>query len=347
MYRRGSSKRGGRLEAEVELEGGLDLKLLFSRYYSLYSRKGVWAPPEMARREFAFQLFEREAYTRHISFSTPEELANYLASKAPRHAYYSIALYEVPDAPEMEGKGWLGSLLMFDIDVDSIEGCGEIASDDCMVKGAMEAEKLLMVLRRDFGVEGSVYFTGNRGFHVLVDCGWCLELGREERREIARYVALEGFEGSVFPQRSRRVVLSPRDPGPRWRIAEVLGLEGESVVGIEDVIAAAGEAGVRIDMQVTQDISRLARLLYTLNGKAGLLVTPLEEPSRFTPDPSLSPFKGEVEVVFEADLEETRILGWSVGGKRGEEATLPAEVGVMLAAKGVVRVVGGVVRVVV
>ena len=340
------SKRGGRLEAEVEVEGGLDLKLLFSRYYSLYSKKGVWTPPDMARREFAFQLFDREAYVRHISFSTPEELSSYLASRAPRHAYYSTALYEVPDAPEMESKGWLGSLLMFDIDVDSIEGCGEVAGDECLIRGAREADRLLRVLRKDFGVEGSVYFTGNRGFHVLVDCEWCLTLGREERREIARYVAMEGFEGSVFPQRSRRIVISPRDPGPRWRIAEVLGLDGDSVVSLEDVMAAAGEAGVKIDLHVTQDISRLARLLYTLNGKAGLLVTPIGEPSQFTPDLTLSPFKGEVEVVFEGDLEESKILGWSISGRKGEESTLPAEVGVMLSAKGVVKVIGGVVRVV-
>ena len=347
MYRRESSKHGGRLDAEVEIERGLDLKLLFSKYYTLYSRKGIWTPPEMARREFAFQLFEREAYVRHMSFSTPEELADYLVSRAPRHAYYSTALYEVPDAPEMEGKGWLGSLLMFDIDVDSIEGCGEVADDDCLVRGAREADRLLKVLKRDFGVDGSVYFTGNRGFHILVDCDWCLTLGREERREIARYVAMEGFEGSIFPRRSRKVALSPEDPGPRWRIAEVLGLKGEEVVNLKDAMAAAEEAGVKIDLHVTQDVSRLARLLYTLNGKAGLMVTPVEEPSQFTPSPSLSPFKGEVDVVFEDDLEDTRILGWRVGGRRGERASLPAEVGIMLSAKGVVRVMGGVVRIVV
>ncbi len=181
MYRRGSTNR--RRARIVKIRGGLDAKALFKAYYEVYAEKGVWAPSELQRREFAFQLFERDAYVRHIAFNTVEELASYLSSKAPRHAYYSIALYEVPDASDMQSKGWLGSALMFDIDVDHIEGCEGVVSDECLEAGAREAERLLRVLERDFGVGATVYFTGNRGFHVLAECGWCMKLGREERRE--------------------------------------------------------------------------------------------------------------------------------------------------------------------
>ena len=346
MSRRGWS-RGAR-ETYIEARGGLDVRRLFSAYYAL--SPPIKEPSMMKYREFAFQPFDIESYVRHISFNSREELVKYLASNPPRHAYYSVALYEVPDAPDMDSKGWMGSELMFDIDVDHFEGCRHAVDDECLLQGFEYARKLLRLLERDFSVRGRAYFTGNRGFHVLVSCDWCLKLGKEERRELARYVLLEGLDISLLVNLTGKgltavKLLSEDDPGPRWRIAAELkslaeGVGGEAL-GREALEEAARRASIPIDFQVTQDIYRLARIEGTLNAKAGLLVTPVDVTSGFRPGEELSPFRGELTVRAVRGLGETSILGTTIGFSEGETITLPAHIGVYLYLKGYVEVVGG------
>jgi hypothetical protein len=100
-------------------------------------------------------------------------------------------------------------------------------------------------------------------------------------------------------------------------------------------------------MQVTQDPSRLARLLFTLNGKAGMLVKPVEDLASFAPSPSLSPFRGSIEGTALGSIEETRMLGYTVSLRSGESLELPAELAVYLTLKGLFRPERGWVRVVV
>lgn len=352
MYRR-ESRRGD----TVKLKKGSNtenLKTLYKTYYSHKPR--VKTPPRMEMREFAFQLFDIDSYVRHLSFRSERELLSYLSEKAPRHAYYSVALYTFPDARSMEEKDWRGSELLFDIDSDNVPGCVSVKTgddplvdDSCLIAGFKLARRLSAMLKRDFDIDSVVYFTGNRGFHVLASCDYCLSLTREEREEIASYVAGEGLDLArvlYMTGRRRRVrgklIVSPDDPGWRGWIgleARERGVElASGDVSLAEVVLA--EARIPIDKQVTRDPSRLSRIRGSLNGKASLLVTEVSGDS-FTPDFTLSPFRGEVDVRATAEIPEVRLLGSAVSLKTGEEATLEAPLALLLASKGYAEILGG------
>ncbi|BAN89787.1 DNA primase small subunit [Aeropyrum camini SY1 = JCM 12091] len=328
----------------VEARGGVEPRRLFRAYYSL--EPPLEEPRDIAYREFAFQLFEGDAYVRHLGFDSVGELLSYMAREAPKNAYYSVARYSLPTARSMEEKGWLGSELMFDIDVDILEGCGEGIGDECLHKGYRQASRLVEILYRDFGVASTLYFTGNRGFHVLADCEWCRALGRGERREVARYFTLEGLKLElVIPRPGRRGVKpappSPDDPGLRGWIARAAierGLDPSEIVDAAEEIL--DDVRIAIDVKVTQDISRLARIVGSLNGKAGLFVARLGLEG-FHPGDWLSPFRGEVEFRSEGRLEEARIMGSTVSLEPRRVYSMPAHIAVLLQLRGYGAIVGG------
>ncbi|MCE4625577.1 MAG: hypothetical protein F7C35_06935 [Desulfurococcales archaeon] len=317
-------------------------------------------------REFAFQLWGSESYVRHISFDTYSDLIEYLSSKAPRHAYYSIALYELPEAGSMEEKNWLGSDLLFDIDLDHVEACfedsvrmesGEILiGDGCLLEGYRLAQKLSAMIRRDLKPDKvTIYYTGHRGFHLRVICERCRSLDRGARRQIAQYFAGESVEPTlIFPPASGgRRKTAPAIPGeeePGWRgwVAPYIKAEAP---GARSLVEAYGKrwpdeirrlissAAVPIDTMVTQDPTRLTRLFGSLNGKGSFLVYDATE--TFRPGPHLSPFKGDIDALFKSDLPPLKIMGVTVQGRRGEGQSLPAHIAVHLATKGVVEPVRG------
>ena len=347
MYRRGSSRR----HAIVRLGRRAQLRDLYKAYYSL--KPPIQEPTDMPHREFAFQLWETSSYIRHLSFESLEALQSFLAEKAPRQAYYSIGRYQLPEAPSMEEKGWLGSPLFFDIDADHLGGCEGAPApwDECLVKAARAADRLVSLIQRDLGVPRhavTVSFTGNRGFHVTAECDWCMELNGRQRRLIAEYILGLGFDaGKLFPPRRRRAepaAPSPEDPGWRGWLARSLGTRGSEplsrVVALEDLAPMVSRLAVPIDMQVTQDPTRLERIPYTLNGKASLLAVRVGDPASFRPSPRLSPFRGEALVKAGSDLEG-RLLGVDIRLRAGEEAPLPAYAAVALATLGLAELVGG------
>ena len=347
MYRR-ASRRGERvIRVPRDWRG---LPGLYQAYYSLHPP--LEEPPEVQRREFAFQYFDSESYVRHLSFNSIGEVVEHLAERPARHAYYSIAVYELPEARNMEEKGFLHAPLFFDIDVDHLQGCeSPLPSRECLLRGLEAVAKLTALLRRDMGVgEVEAYYTGNRGFHVIAHCNLdCEELGREERREIAWYVLAEALDPeALFPRHTRGyqpAAPDPEDPGWRGWIARRLPPGPPGLVDRlgeawrERLLELAGEARVPIDPQVTPDTSRLSRIRGSLNGKASLLVTRIGE--GWMPDPArLSPFQGELAVRCGEDLEGD-VLGYSLGLLRGEEASLPAPVAVLLYTKGLCEITGG------
>ncbi len=334
-------------------EGAVSLKILYKAYYSTTLK--LKPPSDIQRREFAFQLFELESYVRHISFKDPSELRSYLEANAPRHAYYSTALYQLPEAKSMEEKGWLGSELLFDIDVDSLRSCREfkvkggieLIDDNCLIEGFKAALRVKRLLYRDLGVNSKVYFSGNRGFHVIGSCDYCLTLSREERGEIAAYIAgLDLDLSKIIPFKLGKVTpATPTADDPGWRglIGEYLILRGFSrTLEIDEstLKILIEELRIPLDMQVTKDPSRLARIIGSINGKSSLLVVEVEDDS-FKPTMSLSPFRGEVTVKTNVDLEELEILGLKVGFRKNEVLDLEAPVALLLASKNVVTPMSG------
>jgi len=118
-------------------------------------------PGDIIRREFAFQPFGLESYIRHISFKDEASLRMYIKSKTPKHAYHSVAIYELPEAPSMEEKGWLGSDLLFDLDLDHPGLCGsQVIDDHCLVEGFKKAQLIAREYRRVLLLKDPCYYIG-------------------------------------------------------------------------------------------------------------------------------------------------------------------------------------------
>ncbi|ABL78026.1 DNA primase small subunit [Thermofilum pendens Hrk 5] len=205
---------------------------LFARYYA---RTSVEAPSELSKREFAFSMFNSTSMIRHLSFSTREELDDYIRVNVPQHAYYSSAYYQYPSAQEMGEKGWLGADLVFDIDVDHIptpckdlhdrwrcQDCGaegwgftkkcpscgserlewsKWVCSTCINVAREEMIKLVEILEDDFGfdrAEMRVAFSGHRGFHLHVESEAVKDLDQDARREITDYVRGIGIDVKLY-----------------------------------------------------------------------------------------------------------------------------------------------------
>jgi DNA primase small subunit len=356
MYRRGRSRRakGLRRNVRVEASGPHTLREIYSAYYT--SRPLLLLPPDMDKREFAFQPWGSTSYVRHLSFGSEDELYNYLAEHTPLHAYYSLALYEYPDAPNMDDKGFIRADLMFDIDADHFEGCSSpLLPDRCLEEASEAAWRLIRIIERDLGAKRwSIYYTGNRGFHITASCEGCETLGREERRAIAYYVSGHDIDITrLFPLEPGHdpAVPTPNDPG--WRgwigllLAEKFGGALRKTRRLREVLgprtrfkleAMIDEIRVPIDLQVTQDLSRLLRIPGSLNGKTGLRVTPVDDPRRFRPERRLSPLRGESKIESLSDVDVDSFLGEPLSLRAGKTYWVPAAVGVALASKGLARI---------
>ncbi|QKQ99430.1 DNA primase small subunit PriS [Metallosphaera tengchongensis] len=260
------------------------IRTLFREYYE---RAELELPFDMELREFGFQPLNGGSYVRHMSFASPLELKMFLVRETPGHVFYSSAKYQRPSAKDMEEKGWMGSDLQFDIDADDLcevrrivfcPVCGREVADkcpehgveskeyveigeECMRKAWEDARDLRDILEEDFDLRPRVYFSGNRGFHVLVECtGDCALMDSEDRREVVKYV-----KGESSPEAGQQ-----GDPGWPGR-------------------KARGVKGVEVDQQVTVDVHRLVRIPGSIHAKSSLVVREMEE---FRYDLSLSPFTG-------------------------------------------------------
>ncbi|OYT40843.1 MAG: DNA primase [Desulfurococcales archaeon ex4484_58] len=252
----------------LELSNFSFIKNIIREYYS---KKPLEEPLYIHKREIALHSLEDNAYIRHLSFTSMNQLYNYiLDKKTPLHLYYSSAYYENPSSDKMELKGWQGSDLMFDIDADKFKGCNKVLSicinnnivyegkidncpndkkplyfplitNECIDRAFYDAYKLYHILREEFGFKNiKVYFSGNRGFHVKVYDEDALTLTSDERREIASYVSLEGFKlERIIPSGSSKkyIYFTRREYGVRKRIVKAAYKLGIKVKEYDDYIA--------------------------------------------------------------------------------------------------------------
>jgi len=200
---------------------------------------------------------------RHKSFGNLGALRSFLASTTPSDVYYSSAYYEKPEAG-MKEKGWLGADLVFDIDADHIptpcnkvhdrwicSNCGfaglgacpdkcpscEGARFDsntwtceaCLESAKDETRKLLRILTEDFGLgddELSVYYSGNRGYHVHVESKSIHLLDSTTRKEIADYIIGLGFTAELHGLTGKdRIMIEPLSERTGWRARIASGIK--------------------------------------------------------------------------------------------------------------------------
>lgn len=299
-------------------------EVLFRNFYRNHAKFEIDA---VERREFAFQPFSG-GMARHRAFKSLEDLRKFAMEKTPRHVYHSVAYYERPGEEDMEGKGWLGADLVFDIDGDHLdtEACrgASLVSLQCLEDAREEANKLVDVLREELDLRPTrIVFSGNRGFHIHVSGEEVLRLGARERRELVNFLKANGFDPSRFVARlgRRRVVLYEEETvGSLLRIRQ----------GVDDPRALR----VEIDEVVTQDVHRLIRAPGSINGKTGLVALPLtlrdlEKGVEDIVERAVAFRKGHLRLKFEKDFQGI-ILFEKVEARAGDFKVLPAYVAIYL-----------------
>ena len=234
------------------MENRAFLQSLFSKYYR-ENPNAIQEPSRIESREFGFLLFQGKVMIRHRRFETVEELRDFMARVGPSDAYRSAAYYQRPDA-SMDEKGWLGADLAFDIDADHLETacqkehdswrcleCGYVGRgkapercpncgkskfkestwpcDVCLSTAKDELIKLIEMLEDDFGFSADkmrIYFSGHRGYHLILEDEEIRSLGQEERREIVDYVMAVGLVPELhgFAKESTKI---PSFDSPGWR----------------------------------------------------------------------------------------------------------------------------------
>ncbi len=356
------------------------MKKLIREYYS---KKPLEEPIYIHKREIAVQSLEDGVYIRHLSFPSLAVLYNYILSeKTPVHLYYSSAYYESPSADKMDMKGWLGSDLIFDIDADHYPGCdktlyicisenkvyeekvsqcpesGEkplaysLLSSRCLDRAFTDAKKLYSILKDEFGFKDIViYFSGNRGFHVKVLDEDAWSLTSDERREIATYISLEGFElHRIFPPIGKRepyILLSQREYGLRKRLLKYVVEKNIGVktgafikVPVDEVEEIINDLRIAIDAVVTMDISRLSRFGNSINGKSGLIVKKININSFSRFDfLEYCPWEGIVRIKPLIDISGLLVFDNVVNLKKGLAFDIDACLGLYLVFKGLARLV--------
>ncbi len=227
----------------------------FQRYYVERS-KAIFAP-QVERREFMFMDFD-DNVRRYISFESLEELRAYLMRMVPKHAYYSVGLY---DNPSSRSRSMEGAELLFDIDSTDL-GCDLCDRDDlyacrscghesmrefsicprcgsskilrldwlnehCIEAALREVKKVLDILLGDFSIDERdllVSYTGNRGFHIRVLAGGFIKLGKRERMEIVDYVRGRYFSPERIMKKTEEgyIIPDPSEAGWRGRFSRTL-----------------------------------------------------------------------------------------------------------------------------
>ncbi|MBW6470202.1 MAG: DNA primase small subunit PriS, partial [Methanosarcinaceae archaeon] len=174
-----------------------------SKFQDYYRTAQIHLPPDFTSREWGFILFDEMpefVMRRHKSFGSSGELHDYLSGMVPAHAYYSVAYYEYPNAPNMKEKNWLSADLIFDLDADHLPGAPKSYAD-MLEHVKQESFKLYGFLNNDFGFAEEdihIVFSGGRGYHFHISTPAVRLLGSAERREIVDYVSSTGLEVNRF-----------------------------------------------------------------------------------------------------------------------------------------------------
>ncbi len=166
------------------------------------------APDRIAEREFGVGNFDVKISQRHMSFRNEHDLRGYLSANAIPYVSSSSAYYKFPTGRPMERKGWMGSELVFDLDVTDMDLPCQIKHGKswvcsvCLEEIKKETIKLVYdFLVADFGFsekEIDVNFSGNRGYHVHVKNKDVLMLDAAARKQVTEYISGVGIDFDKF-----------------------------------------------------------------------------------------------------------------------------------------------------
>lgn len=240
------------------------LEFLKNTFKLYYEKNRIELPDRFGRREFAFVFFGGKGMMRHIGFEKKINLTNFLKEKSPCHVYYSSAYYQIPDAPTMQEKNWMGAELIFDLDSDHIPEANKLNYIEQLDIVKKEFNKLVNdFLLNDFGFNEKyieLYFSGGRGYHCHIKDPKILGLDSNERREIVDYITGKDLRDSLvfhekitgikrygrrsYPSGKTLKMPTPDEPGWRGRISkEIIEIVNE-IKKSNDPIEKLKEYGV-------------------------------------------------------------------------------------------------------
>jgi len=131
---------------------------------------------DIKHREFGFNF--KSGFVRKKQFCSVEKLVGYIERNQPLDCYVSIARYSNPKSMG----GWLGSDLLFDIDISG----GNVR------RVYNEALCIFDVLKSDFGLDHVVLnASGSKGYHVLVFDDVIQRMSSGDRREVVDYLMVK------------------------------------------------------------------------------------------------------------------------------------------------------------
>lgn len=340
--------------------------LMRAYYHNRYQM--IEPPSDIRKREFGV-VRAGGRVERHMSVKDEKALYLMLLREHPLEVFASCARYTFPEQRPMDDKDWQGSDLVFDIDAKDLNpecrrrhvlsacgtccrpagcGCGSTMADAsmpcsiCIEAAKTETIRLLGVLEKDFGITGAVvHYSGNEGFHVVVEGGWPASLGRRERSDLADYMlATSLMPKTVGITEHTDCPPSVDEWGIRGRFAAAAGLAGTASVAKarelagdpESFRAAARRASVRIDPVVTGDKTRVFRLAGSINGKSGLAKVRVRDLDAFDPYEEAVVLPDD-PVTVTAHCPKFVLGGCDIGPCAGE-ATVPTYAAVWLICKG-------------
>lgn len=374
------------------------LKNAFREYYFKHTKK-IEIPSKIEQREFGYMPFGG-GMIRHLSMRTEGELRAMLVKEAPYGVYVSSSYYENPSLPMVE-KGWKGSDLIFDIDADDLsmtckaehdwwlcktcealqlglrpQKCPSCSNtkiqtinwvcEKCLGGAKNEAIKLYDLMIRDFGItedEITIYFSGNKGYHMIVQNETFLEIDQRARNEIADYVSGKGLEletlgFSHMANINEMIQRSPAidEPGWRGRFAEFIDGYGDQKItdvkkkaaiifgktkpdDFEKLIANMIRTfGSKIDPSVTTDIHRIFRMPGSLHGESGLSKKRCDNIFSFNPMIDAVEIGNEETPVFVKFCSKFSLAGTTYGPYIERRVSLPLYVAVYLMSKDLAEV---------
>ncbi|MHA1377274.1 MAG: DNA primase small subunit domain-containing protein [Candidatus Helarchaeota archaeon] len=232
------------------------LKRMFQEYYK-NRFKDLDFPAKLEEREVGFLFWDNPSFQRHKSFNNFYELRQNLLKNGPKHAYFSAAYYEIPEAPKMYQKYWTGCDLIFDFDADHIpskcqwehdtftcKNCGFSGKgpppktckcgsknfeqrawicDTCLELAKNETIKIIEdFLIPDFSIDKNeirIKFSGHRGYHIQISSQEFMELDQDARREIIDYIIGNGIDYKVHGlyEGDKKIVFGPNLNEKGWR----------------------------------------------------------------------------------------------------------------------------------
>jgi DNA primase small subunit len=211
------------------------LEFVKEEFRKYYNENRIGLPDRFCRREFAFVIFGRKGMIRHIGFEKRNHFTDFLKERIPGDIYYSSAYYQIPNAPTMQEKDWMGAELIFDLDSDHLPNAEKLNYEQQLNMVKKEFYKLVDdFLLKDFGFEEKyieLYFSGGRGYHCHVKDPKIFNIDSGERREIVDYITGRDLKDSlVFHEEvtdtinignrnvpSGKTLKMPKPEEPGWR----------------------------------------------------------------------------------------------------------------------------------